>query len=578
MLGRLKRSLSHPDSKQVRIRWEKSHHQLVLMQGDILQQSVDALMVCAKPSLRIGHGRYACVHRQAGPKLKEATQNRGPLAVGEVFMTPGFDLPARHLLHAVGPVLKQPWGTSRRHPTSKQRQDGAGATDALLFRTYMSALQCAEDAGCQSIALPCLGSGSRICPPSRTAPIAIRALTLFFADARRLREVRLVVPDDASFDAFAGAARARDRAVLSMSVPHGPGPIAPSARKEQLPAAVGADPSTSVDLAIEIGPLATVEPPGATPDNAIAKALGAPQQTFAPSPERIVAMAKLHTHFHALDTIGALQYLAPAGQGDETLFLLDVDETLVRHPPHSHVFAKPMEACTAEALHELQSSSPCVGLTSRSYASAWLCWFELQMCNIGLEPKEGWPSLHLATASGNAGYLGGVVFASEHTRKGDFLNRITAQYPRVKNVVFLDDQVINFCGMVLANAERPEPLNLHCVHYTRMPKASQRDSVLCAASEEHHERFIEAVQSGNAPQMLAMCDADRASRRHTPGPDPDDAAHAYVTDLLQLNLARTHIDIKQRVRDFLADVSALPIGHELQSTVRFIADQYARSR
>ncbi|WP_147681033.1 O-acetyl-ADP-ribose deacetylase [Actinomyces ruminicola] len=116
--------------------------------GDITTQEVDAVVNAANSGLLGGGGVDGAIHRAAGPRLLQAcrelraTSLPDGLPVGEAVATPGFDLPARWVIHTVGP---------NRH---------AGQTDpALLRAAFRSSLELAQELGCRSVAVPAISAG-----------------------------------------------------------------------------------------------------------------------------------------------------------------------------------------------------------------------------------------------------------------------------------------------------------------------------------------------------------------------------------------------------------------------------------
>jgi O-acetyl-ADP-ribose deacetylase (regulator of RNase III) len=127
------------------------------VQGDITRLDVDAIVNAANASLLGGGGVDGAIHRAAGPGLLEECRALGGAATGEVKMTGGHRLPARRVLHAVGPV----W-----------RGGGAGEDEALA-RCYRGALRLAADAGLRSIAFPAISTGAYGFPLERATRIAV---------------------------------------------------------------------------------------------------------------------------------------------------------------------------------------------------------------------------------------------------------------------------------------------------------------------------------------------------------------------------------------------------------------------
>lgn len=138
---------------------------LAVVEGDITRLAVDAIVNAANTSLLGGGGVDGAIHRAAGPALLEACRALGGARTGEAKATPGFDLPARHVIHAVGPV----W------------QGGARREDELLASCYRNSFRVAAELGATSIALPAISTGVYRFPIERATRIAV-------AEARRALE------------------------------------------------------------------------------------------------------------------------------------------------------------------------------------------------------------------------------------------------------------------------------------------------------------------------------------------------------------------------------------------------------
>jgi O-acetyl-ADP-ribose deacetylase (regulator of RNase III) len=130
---------------------------VAVVEGDITTLAVDAIVNAANTSLLGGGGVDGAIHRAAGPNLLEECRRLGGARTGEVKLTGGHDLPARHVLHAVGPV----W------------MGGGAREDELLASCYRGALRLAEEHGLRSVAFPAISTGVYAFPIERATRIAV---------------------------------------------------------------------------------------------------------------------------------------------------------------------------------------------------------------------------------------------------------------------------------------------------------------------------------------------------------------------------------------------------------------------
>lgn len=130
---------------------------LEIVVADITSLEVDAVVNAANASLAGGGGVDDAIHRAAGPELAMAATAHAPLATGEAVMTPGFRLPARHVIHTVGPVWR----------------DGDRGEPDLLASCYERSLVLAGRAGLRSIAFPAISTGVFGYPREPAAEIAV---------------------------------------------------------------------------------------------------------------------------------------------------------------------------------------------------------------------------------------------------------------------------------------------------------------------------------------------------------------------------------------------------------------------
>jgi O-acetyl-ADP-ribose deacetylase (regulator of RNase III) len=148
-------------------------HRIAIVEGDITRIEVDAIVNAANNSLLGGGGVDGAIHRAAGRDLYEACKTLGGCDTGEAKITPGFKLPARYVIHTVGPV----WGGGER------------GEDRLLAACYHNALALALEHGLASIAYPAISTGAYGFPPGRAALIAARTVLAMLGDNEAIERV-----------------------------------------------------------------------------------------------------------------------------------------------------------------------------------------------------------------------------------------------------------------------------------------------------------------------------------------------------------------------------------------------------
>lgn len=162
---------------------------LVLCEGDITHQRVDAIVNAANQTLLGGGGVDGAIHRAAGPQLLEECRTLGGCPTGEARITRGYDLPARFVIHAVGPR----WSGGHRGEA------------ALLARCHTTALHLAVAHGCRTVAFPAISCGIYGYPIGAAATVALASTLAVLAESTSLDEVRFVLFGRAAYDAFAAA-------------------------------------------------------------------------------------------------------------------------------------------------------------------------------------------------------------------------------------------------------------------------------------------------------------------------------------------------------------------------------------
>ncbi|MCL4287242.1 MAG: macro domain-containing protein [Thermoleophilia bacterium] len=157
-----------------------------LVRGDITEQRVDAIVNAANPDLAHGGGVAAAIARAAGPDLARESAAHPPVPVGSAAATTAGDLPARWVIHAVGPV----W-----------RGGGEGEPE-LLASAYRAALATAARLGASSIAFPSISTGIYGYPIEAAAGVAIATLAAFSAEAGAPATIRVCLFSAADLAAY----------------------------------------------------------------------------------------------------------------------------------------------------------------------------------------------------------------------------------------------------------------------------------------------------------------------------------------------------------------------------------------
>jgi O-acetyl-ADP-ribose deacetylase (regulator of RNase III) len=156
-----------------------------IMQGDITQLEVDAIVNAANRSLLGGGGVDGAIHRAAGPKLLEECRTLGGCPTGEAKMTKGYNLPARYVIHTVGPVY------------SGKPQDAA-----LLAGCYRNSLKLAAEHGLSSIAFPAISCGVYGYPIGEACQIAIDTTGDFLKTDNSLEKVIFILFSRKDFEVY----------------------------------------------------------------------------------------------------------------------------------------------------------------------------------------------------------------------------------------------------------------------------------------------------------------------------------------------------------------------------------------
>jgi O-acetyl-ADP-ribose deacetylase (regulator of RNase III) len=159
---------------------------LVVEKGNIVTYRVDALVNAANPSLLGGGGVDGALHRAAGPELQAACRPLGGCSPGDAKITPGFRLPASHVIHTVGPIWS---GGTQDEPET-------------LARCYRRSLALAHEHGVRTIAFPAISCGVYGYPVEEAAAIAIREVSAGLTRYDTLEKVYLVCFSDDVLQAY----------------------------------------------------------------------------------------------------------------------------------------------------------------------------------------------------------------------------------------------------------------------------------------------------------------------------------------------------------------------------------------
>lgn len=162
---------------------------LELTQGDITQQTLDAIVNAANPSLLGGGGVDGAIHRAAGPELLAETRTLGGCQTGEAKITRGYNLKARYVIHAVGPIYRP----------------GIPEVTQLLASAYRRSLEIAEENHLRTLAFPSISTGAYGYPVNEAAPIALETITVFLRTSTTIDLVRFVLFDAGTYNAYATA-------------------------------------------------------------------------------------------------------------------------------------------------------------------------------------------------------------------------------------------------------------------------------------------------------------------------------------------------------------------------------------
>ena len=165
-----------------------NHPSIVVIEGDITEQGVDAIVNAANTSLLGGGGVDGAIHKAAGPELLEECRTLHGCPTGDAKITRGYRLPARWVIHTVGPVWR----------------GGREFEDQLLANCYRRSLEVALENGVRIMAFPAISTGIYGFPLERATRIAVREVRAFLKKNSSIEKVLFVCFDHRTRDTYQG--------------------------------------------------------------------------------------------------------------------------------------------------------------------------------------------------------------------------------------------------------------------------------------------------------------------------------------------------------------------------------------
>jgi O-acetyl-ADP-ribose deacetylase (regulator of RNase III) len=157
---------------------------IVILEGDITEQEVDAIVNAANSELQLGAGVAGAIREKGGPTIQQECDVHGPVAVGEAAVTGAGELSARFVIHAAG------------------MPPGGRASDDSIRSSVKRSLELAREQGCRSIAIPAIGAGIGGFSAQRCAEILLAEAQAHLAGETPLEEVRFVLYGEPTYRVF----------------------------------------------------------------------------------------------------------------------------------------------------------------------------------------------------------------------------------------------------------------------------------------------------------------------------------------------------------------------------------------
>jgi O-acetyl-ADP-ribose deacetylase (regulator of RNase III) len=159
---------------------------IVLCEGDLTEQRVDAIVNAANSHLKLGAGVAGAIREKGGPSIQKECDAIAPIAVGDAAITGGGRLPAQYVVHAAG------------------MPPGGRASEESIRSSMRRSLELARDKGCRSIAVPAVGAGVAGFPMQRCAEILLEEARRHLAEETSLEEIRFTLFGEPAYRVFEG--------------------------------------------------------------------------------------------------------------------------------------------------------------------------------------------------------------------------------------------------------------------------------------------------------------------------------------------------------------------------------------
>jgi len=157
-----------------------------ILLGDITKQRVDAIVNAANTTLLGGGGVDGAIHRAAGPQLLEECRSIGGCPTGEARITKAYRLPAKHVIHTVGPIWR----------------GGNTNEEELLRNCYRNSMELADENGIKTIAFPSISTGAYGFPIERAAPIALQVVRENLQRMKSIEKVIFICFSQSDYDVY----------------------------------------------------------------------------------------------------------------------------------------------------------------------------------------------------------------------------------------------------------------------------------------------------------------------------------------------------------------------------------------